>query len=275
MYIYIYIIKGTLVEGSLALPIVFFGLTVRANLRTKILDVRGFGSNIILSLRLGILRSVGDFAEIMIRRILGSSDLSILSHPRAQEIQCCSIEKTCAKKQHRGGIGYYQYDSYYIIIIIVIVFTMFMIIIISLESLVFISIYCFFVLLIICYLLFISYQLLFTYDYYYYYNFIRMFYYSLFICYLFISCYLRNNVIQRHINAVVSNGVVPKSQIRKLASKQAPFEIMKTHICIHIYIYIYIYRERITVTITITITITITGRIIMFIIESPFTWSAD
>ena len=45
-----------------------------ANLRTKILDFRGFDSNIILILRGGILMSVGDFLEIVSQAILVSRD---------------------------------------------------------------------------------------------------------------------------------------------------------------------------------------------------------
>ena len=40
------------------------------NLRTKMLDFRGFDSSIILSLRGGFIRSTGDFLEIMNERIL-------------------------------------------------------------------------------------------------------------------------------------------------------------------------------------------------------------
>ena len=41
-----------------------------ANLRTKILDVRGFDSNIILNSRGGILMSMGNFMEILSQQIL-------------------------------------------------------------------------------------------------------------------------------------------------------------------------------------------------------------
>ena len=41
-----------------------------ANLRTKILDLRGFDSSIIVSLRGGILMPIGDFLEILSQGIL-------------------------------------------------------------------------------------------------------------------------------------------------------------------------------------------------------------
>ena len=41
-----------------------------ANLRTKILDIRGFDSSIIFILRAGILMSIGNFPEVLSQRIL-------------------------------------------------------------------------------------------------------------------------------------------------------------------------------------------------------------
>ena len=41
-----------------------------ANLRTKILDLRGFDSSIILILRCGILMSIGNFLEVLSQEIL-------------------------------------------------------------------------------------------------------------------------------------------------------------------------------------------------------------
>ena len=41
-----------------------------ANLRTKILDFRGFGSSVVLSLRGGVLMSIGNFPESLSQQIL-------------------------------------------------------------------------------------------------------------------------------------------------------------------------------------------------------------
>ena len=41
-----------------------------ANLRTKILDFRGFDSSILLSLRCGILMSIGDVQNVLSQQIL-------------------------------------------------------------------------------------------------------------------------------------------------------------------------------------------------------------
>ena len=45
-------------------------LCVTANLRTKILDFRGFDSSIILIIRGGILMTIGDFPENLSQAIL-------------------------------------------------------------------------------------------------------------------------------------------------------------------------------------------------------------
>ena len=44
-----------------------------ANLRTKILDFRGFDSRIILILRGGVLMSIGDFPESLSQQILAGT----------------------------------------------------------------------------------------------------------------------------------------------------------------------------------------------------------
>ena len=60
IYIYIYIKRG----GESAAP------AATANLRTKILDFRGFDSSRILILSGGILVSIGDFPESLSQQIL-------------------------------------------------------------------------------------------------------------------------------------------------------------------------------------------------------------
>ena len=54
-----------------------------ANLPTNIMDLRGFDSNIILILRVGILRSIGDFPESLSGKF-ESSNLS--RHNASREI---------------------------------------------------------------------------------------------------------------------------------------------------------------------------------------------
>ena len=56
----------SLAEPFVSLAVVFS----TANLRTKIMDFRGFDSNIILILRGGILISKGDFPESLSQEIL-------------------------------------------------------------------------------------------------------------------------------------------------------------------------------------------------------------
>ena len=77
IYIYIYIYTHTYIHVNSRSYLDFCrgphlsrGGRCAANLRTKIRDFRGFDSSIILKLRGGILRSIGDLTEVSSQRIL-------------------------------------------------------------------------------------------------------------------------------------------------------------------------------------------------------------
>ena len=65
-----------------------------ADLRTKILDFRGFDSSRILILRAGILMSIGSFSEMLSQQILAGNllegDWAYHRHRRTSRAQCCS-----------------------------------------------------------------------------------------------------------------------------------------------------------------------------------------
>ena len=99
------------------------GEDMRANLRTKILDFRGFDSSRILILRGGILMSIGNFPEILSQRILVGiilvGRLGVFGAPRAR-IQglftgaspanrtCCGSCNLSVKEPHVNDFNEYS-----------------------------------------------------------------------------------------------------------------------------------------------------------------------